>query len=107
MFGAVFGRNLGNGLVHPMTMLSFSIIASMLALLACVRCKTVLVRSLLVATEAAIINFMFDFQSMKWPPSPKDILFYGVGNFLLAWILGFGISLLIGLIVGRLAKRTQ
>jgi hypothetical protein len=86
-----------------MGVMSFAFITVILALLALARCRTTIVEAILVATAAATVNLVFDIHMIQSRPSPRDILFYGAGDFLLSWLLGFAIAIIIGLT----AKKTQ
>jgi hypothetical protein len=85
-----------------MGILTFAMLATMLAALAISRCRSMVVESALVATTGAIVNFIFDLQIMASPPRPKEVLFYGGGNFALSWLLGFAIAMLLGWVVNKL-----
>jgi hypothetical protein len=85
-----------------MGIMSFAFITVILALLALARCRTTIVEAILVATAAATVNLVFDIRMIQSPPRPRDILFYGVGDFLLSWVVGFAIAIVIGLFARRL-----
>lgn len=87
-----------------MGILTFTLVATMLAVLAFTRCRNVLAESGFVATAVAVVNLVFDLQLMPSPPRPVHILFYGAGNFILSWILGFAIATIVGLVANRLRR---
>lgn len=87
--------------------MSFALITVILALLALARCRSTIPAAILVATAAATVNLVFDIHMMRSTPRPRDILFYGVGDFLLSWLLGFAIAIIIGLTAKRLKPPTK